>query len=77
MKAQKIFLGFQHYQSKGERKKTSTRLVTYLRSNQDSRNETGEKALSHSHQPFSLSGRYNCDSQIFKWLPLYLNFTGS
>ena len=74
MKAQKIFLGFRHYQSRGEEKDFHPRLVTYLRVIQDSRSETGEKALSHSHQPFSLSGSYNYDSQIFKWLPLCLNF---
>lgn len=74
MKAQRISLGFQLNQSRGEEKDFHPPLVTYLRVIQDSRNETGEKALSHSHQPFSLSGKYNYDSQIFKWLPLCLNF---
>ena len=74
MKAQRISLGFQLNQSGGEEIDFHPPLVTYLRVIRDSRKETGEKALSHSHQPFSLSGRYNYDSQIFKWLPLCLNF---
>lgn len=74
MKAQRIFLGFRIYQSGGKEKDFHPALVTYLRVSQDSRSETVEKALSHSHQPFPLSVRYNYDSQIFKWLSLCLNF---
>ena len=57
MKAQRIFLGFRIYQSGGKEKDFHPALVTYLRVSHDSRSETVEKALSHSHQPCPLSVR--------------------
>ena len=50
MKAQRISLGFQLNQSGGEEKDFHPPLVTYLRVIQDSRKETGEKALSHEEK---------------------------